>query len=96
MIHSTNYWDELRELPFPENYPTAASSQRLYDEMHFQRACQVVLWAIPAMSVYVMKKGTEQAFGAGGNGFVRCSYATAYEKIEEALERMARFVQRHG
>ena len=36
------------------------------------------------------------AFGAGGDGFVRCSYATAYEKIEEALERMARFVQRHG
>ncbi len=36
------------------------------------------------------------AFGAGGAGFVRCSYATAYEKIEEALERMARFVQRHG
>lgn len=36
------------------------------------------------------------AFGAGGEGFVRCSYATAYEKIEEALERMARFAQRHG
>ena len=36
------------------------------------------------------------AFGAGGEGFVRCSYATAYEKLEEALERMARFVQRHG
>jgi aminotransferase len=36
------------------------------------------------------------AFGAGGEGFVRCSYATAYEKIEEALERLARFVQRHG
>ncbi|MBM3143973.1 MAG: aminotransferase class I/II-fold pyridoxal phosphate-dependent enzyme [Chloroflexi bacterium] len=36
------------------------------------------------------------AFGAGGEGFVRCSYATAYEKIEEALERMTRFVQRHG
>jgi len=36
------------------------------------------------------------AFGSAGAGFVRCSYATAYEKIEEALERMARFVQRHG
>jgi aminotransferase len=36
------------------------------------------------------------AFGAAGKGFVRCSYATAYEKIEEALERMAQFVQRHG
>lgn len=36
------------------------------------------------------------AFGAGGEGFVRCSYATAYEKIEEALHRLERFVSRYG
>jgi aminotransferase len=36
------------------------------------------------------------SFGAGGEGFVRCSYATAYEKIEQALERMHHFMQRHG
>jgi aminotransferase len=36
------------------------------------------------------------AFGAGGEGFVRCSYATAYEKIEEALIRIDRFMRRHG
>jgi aminotransferase len=36
------------------------------------------------------------AFGTGGDGFVRCSYATAYDKIEEALHRMERFMQRHG
>jgi len=36
------------------------------------------------------------AFGPGGEGFVRCSYATAYEQIEEALNRIARFMQRHG
>ncbi len=36
------------------------------------------------------------AFGPGGEGYVRCSYATAYEKIEEALHRIQRFVQRHG
>ena len=36
------------------------------------------------------------AFGAGGDGYVRCCYATAYEKIEQALERMNRFVRRHG
>ena len=36
------------------------------------------------------------AFGAGGEGFVRCSYATAYEKIEEALHRMEKFMNRHG
>jgi aminotransferase len=36
------------------------------------------------------------AFGTCGAGHVRCSYATAYVQIEEALERMARFAQRHG
>jgi aminotransferase len=36
------------------------------------------------------------AFGAGGDGFVRCSYATAYEKIEEALERLEKFMRRYG
>ncbi len=36
------------------------------------------------------------AFGLGGEGYVRCSYATAYEKIEEALNRLHRFMQRHG
>jgi aminotransferase len=36
------------------------------------------------------------AFGKGGEGFVRCSYATAYEKIEEALRRMEKFMNRHG
>jgi aminotransferase len=36
------------------------------------------------------------AFGPGGAGFVRCAYATAYEKIEEALIRMERFMRRQG
>jgi aminotransferase len=36
------------------------------------------------------------AFGAGGGGFVRCSYATAYEQIEEALERLETFMRRYG
>ena len=68
--NQTNHWDELRALHFPENYPTADASQRLHDEMLFQRACQVVLWAMPAMSVYAMKKGSEATFGAGSNVLV--------------------------
>jgi aminotransferase len=35
------------------------------------------------------------AFGAGGEGFVRCSYATSYEQIEAALEKIYHFVQRY-
>jgi aminotransferase len=36
------------------------------------------------------------AFGGCGEGYVRCSYATAMEEIEEALRRIALFVGRHG
>ena len=32
------------------------------------------------------------AFGLGGEGHIRCSYATSLEKIEEALRRIARYV----
>jgi len=34
------------------------------------------------------------AFGAGGEGHIRCSYATSLEKISIALDRMGRFVER--
>ncbi|MBR0056142.1 MAG: aminotransferase class I/II-fold pyridoxal phosphate-dependent enzyme [Kiritimatiellae bacterium] len=35
------------------------------------------------------------AFGACGEGFVRCSYATGMAQLEEAMARFARFVARH-
>jgi len=34
------------------------------------------------------------AFGVGGEGFARCSYATGYNQLEEALERIERFVRK--
>jgi len=34
-------------------------------------------------------------FGRQGEGFVRCCYATAMSAIEEALQRIARFVEHH-
>ena len=36
------------------------------------------------------------AFGPGGEGFIRCCYATAYEQIEEALHRVEKFMNRYG
>ena len=36
------------------------------------------------------------AFGPGGDGFVRACYATEYSKIEEALHRMEKFMNRYG
>ena len=36
------------------------------------------------------------AFGAAGHGYVRCAYCTAYDKLEEALVRMERFIKKHS
>ena len=36
------------------------------------------------------------AFGDSGAGFIRASYATSEENIQRALERMERFMRRHG
>ena len=36
------------------------------------------------------------AFGKGGEGHVRCAYAASIDHIEQALERMHRFVQRYA
>src|SRR5215470_9830130 len=36
------------------------------------------------------------SFGNAGNGYVRCAYCTAYDKLEEALVRMERFLKHHG
>ncbi|MGE5389927.1 MAG: aminotransferase class I/II-fold pyridoxal phosphate-dependent enzyme [Deltaproteobacteria bacterium] len=35
------------------------------------------------------------AFGANGEGFIRCCYAASISNIEEAIERMGRFIARH-
>jgi aminotransferase len=35
------------------------------------------------------------AFGAAGKGYVRAAYCTAYDKLEEALVRMERFMQKY-
>ena len=36
------------------------------------------------------------AFGASGEGFVRCTYCTARDKLEMAIERIGRFVKNHS
>ncbi len=35
------------------------------------------------------------AFGASGEGYVRCAYATSLENVEEAVTRITRFATRH-
>lgn len=35
------------------------------------------------------------AFGPSGSGYLRCSYATALDKIEEAVQRITRFAEKY-
>jgi hypothetical protein len=60
-------FEQLANLPFSENRPTAETAQILGDELQFQRATQTYLWALPALNVLGMKYGSEQQFGAGYN-----------------------------
>ena len=62
-----NHWKDLTELKFPGDYPNKVSSERLFDELDFQRAVQVYLWALPAMNIDAMRQGSEAAFGAGNH-----------------------------
>ncbi|MBV9671825.1 MAG: aminotransferase class I/II-fold pyridoxal phosphate-dependent enzyme, partial [Verrucomicrobia bacterium] len=36
------------------------------------------------------------AFGSSGEGYVRCCFATSYEKLKQAMDRIERFVVRCG
>lgn len=62
-----NHWKELTGLKFPGAYPSRESVKRLYDELDFQRAVQVYLWAMPAMNIDAMRRGSEAVFGKGNH-----------------------------
>src|SRR5215510_716658 len=50
-----------------ENRPTPETSKLLKDELLFQRATQIYLWALPLINTLGMKVGSKKAFGAGCN-----------------------------
>lgn len=67
-VHAAqDHWKNLAKLEFPGGYPTSESSARLFDELDFQRAVQVYLWALPAMNIDAMRQGSEAVFGAGNH-----------------------------
>src|SRR6187549_766674 len=51
---------------FANGYPTKETVQKLYDERDFQRACQLYLWSLPAVSFAEWQRG--QASMGAGNG----------------------------
>ena len=66
---------------FPSVASTGMSDEAFAEQLLFEEQVAVV----PGSS-----------FGAAGHGFIRCAYCTAYEKLEEALVRMERFIQKHS
>jgi hypothetical protein len=57
-VHSQTIDTRIGKLDFELGVPTKETVAKLYDEMDFQRACQLYLWALPAvgaaqMNVYV-------------------------------------------
>jgi hypothetical protein len=67
MVQAQSRFDELANLPFSENRPTAETTKTLSDELLFQRATQTYLWALPLINTLGMKYGSEKVFGAGYN-----------------------------
>lgn len=60
-------YSALVNSPMVENRPSAATGDRLRDELLFQRATQTYLWALPLINTLGMKFGSEKVFGAGYN-----------------------------
>jgi hypothetical protein len=60
-------FDELANLAFAEGRPTKETAQILRDELLFQRATQIYLWAMPLINTLGMQVGSDKTFGAGYN-----------------------------
>jgi hypothetical protein len=66
-IARADHFDDLANSPMSGGRPTAEASKILKDELMFQRATQVYLYALPLINTLGMKTGSEEKFGAGYN-----------------------------
>jgi hypothetical protein len=62
-----DHFDDIANSRMSGGRPTAEAAQSLKDELLFQRATQIYLWALPLINTLGMKYGSEQTFGAGYN-----------------------------
>ena len=53
----------LGPLQLENGYPTAATAQKLYDELDLQRATQVYLWALPAVGFKALYDAQAKTMG---------------------------------
>jgi hypothetical protein len=57
----------LAKAPFVHGNLDADDVAKLREEMLFQRATQLYLWALPSLNMYGMKEASEAKFGKGYN-----------------------------
>lgn len=55
---------------FENGYPTAATQEKLFDEMDFQRATQAYIWGLPIVAFAQWQKEHEETFGAASGDIV--------------------------
>ena len=53
----------IGDLNYEAGYPTKETSQKLYDEMDLQRACQAYMWSFPAVSFASVRVGMFRDLG---------------------------------
>jgi hypothetical protein len=66
-------------LDFNAGYPTPDTTQKLFDELDFQRAVQAFIWSIPYVSFGQWQHEHEAVFGAGDGDLVH--YKTFRDKL---------------
>ena len=71
----------LGRLGFEDDYPTAETVQRLYDELDFQRATQVFLRNTPALSMYNLRLGLSRDLGVDASNKLAIFRATAMSRM---------------
>ncbi|HTF17242.1 MAG TPA: hypothetical protein VK658_04165, partial [Chryseolinea sp.] len=54
-------------LNFERGYPTEDTKRKVFDEIDYQRAVQIYLWAYPAVSFQAIMMEAKRAFGADLN-----------------------------
>jgi hypothetical protein len=62
-ISQDSHYGDLANIPFQQDFPTDGMTQRLTDELLFERGVQSYLWALPAVNMWAMKQGSEARFG---------------------------------
>ncbi len=65
---------------FAGGYPTLETSEKLKNELNFQKACQAYIWAVPLVSYYNWFDA-QKSFGAKDGGIVQYKTAIAKQGI---------------